>query len=96
MTGKELIIYILKNNLENEDIFKDGVPIGFMSVSEAALKFKVTASTISLWYGMGMINGVDIGGTLYIPVDAVKKVLNQNEYYKLFKGHLLEDEEDDC
>ena len=30
MTGKELILYILENDLENEDIIKDGVFIWLM------------------------------------------------------------------
>ena len=30
MTGKELILYILENDLENEDVIKDGVFIWLM------------------------------------------------------------------
>ena len=31
MTGRELIVYILENGLENEPIFKNGKPIGFIT-----------------------------------------------------------------
>lgn len=30
MTGKDLILYILQNNLENEVVIKDGVFVWFM------------------------------------------------------------------
>lgn len=60
MTGKDLIIYILENNLENEEIFKDGKFIGFMSVEEAAVKFEVGVATIQLWFDMGYLNGVKL------------------------------------
>ena len=39
MTGKELILYILQNNLENEVVIKDGIFIWLMNEEEAAAKF---------------------------------------------------------
>lgn len=39
MTGRELIIYILQNNLEDAEIFDDNLKSMFMSVEEAAVKF---------------------------------------------------------
>lgn len=65
MTGKELILYILQNNLENETIIKDGVFVWFMSEEEAAVKFNVGVSTIRAWYIYGMLNGIKIGDHLY-------------------------------
>lgn len=49
MTGRALIIYILENNLENKEIFKDGKIVGFISVSEAASKFNVGVGTVKTW-----------------------------------------------
>lgn len=46
MTGKELILYILENDLENEDVIKDGVFIWLMDEKEAAVKFDVGVATI--------------------------------------------------
>ena len=69
MTGKELIIYILQNNLENEDVFKNGIFVGFMSIGEAAVKFDVGYHTIKFWYEAGMIDGIEIGGALYFKKD---------------------------
>lgn len=38
MTGKELIIYILQYNLENEEMFEDGKFVGFIAEEEMAVK----------------------------------------------------------
>lgn len=65
MTGKELILYILENNLENEDIIKDGVFIWLMDEKEAAVKFDVGVATIRTWYVCGQIDGTKIGDHLY-------------------------------
>ena len=70
MTGKDLIIYILKNNLEDEPIFEDGIFLGFMTAMEAAVKFGVGINTIRLWVDMGSLDGIKIGDEIYIPADA--------------------------
>lgn len=70
MTGRDLIIYILENNLEDELVFKDGRFIGFLTVGEAAQKFDVGKETIWCWFRMDYIDGVLIGDELYIPSNA--------------------------
>lgn len=70
MTGRDLIIYILSNGLEDEPIFKDGKVLGFMTEVEAALKFNVGIATIRVWCDCDMIDHVLIGKELYIPVNA--------------------------
>ena len=67
MTGKELIIYILQNNLENEEIFKGGVLVGFMDEHEAAINYGVGVETVKLWYKRGLLNGTEIGNHIYFP-----------------------------
>ena len=69
MTGRELIIYILQNHLEDEPIFKDGQLLGFMTEIEAAIKFDVGVSTINVWYQLKQIPGFVIGDQLYIPAN---------------------------
>ena len=69
MTGRDLIIYILENNLENEPVYKDGRLLGFITVTEAAVKFKVGQSTIKALVEKGRLRGIEIGGELYIPVN---------------------------
>lgn len=69
MTGKDLILYILRNNLENEVVLKDGIFIGFMDENEAAAKFEVGVGTIWGWYSLGIIDGVRFGDCLYFLKD---------------------------
>lgn len=65
MTGKELIIYILQNDLENEIVIKDGIFVWLMDENEAAVKFDVGIAQIKAWYMCGMISGTRIGEHLY-------------------------------
>ena len=69
MTGKELIIYILKNDLENVEVFSDGFFTGMMDVCEAASKFGVGTATIHAWYQLGMLPGISIEDNLYFLKD---------------------------
>ena len=72
MTGKDLIMYILENNLENELLFdKTRVGqelLGFTTVMDAAIRFGVGVSTIQTWYKLGMIEGFEIGDTIFIQI----------------------------
>ena len=67
MTGKELIIYILQNDLENEVVVKDGILVCHMLMNEeeAAVKFGVGISTIKAWHACGMLSGTKINDHLY-------------------------------
>ena len=65
MTGKELILYILQNDLENEVVIKDGTFVWLMNEEEAAVKFGVGIATIKSWYIYGMLHGTKIGEHLY-------------------------------
>lgn len=71
MTGKELIIYILENNLEDEPVFKDGKFIGFVSTTEAAEKMDVGIPTILTWVMLGRLTGVQVKPGLYIPAESI-------------------------
>lgn len=75
MTGRDLIIYILENNLEDKEIFKDGKIPGYMTLSEAAIKFGVTSLTVYIWYEAGSIPGLQLGNMIYIPINA--KITNK-------------------
>lgn len=67
MTGRELIVYILQNKLEDEPIFKNNSFIGFMTVEEAAIKANVGVATICAWMFLGKIPYVKIGVHVFIP-----------------------------
>lgn len=70
MTGRDLIIYILSNGLEDEPVFKDEKFIGFMTASEAAAKMNVGLPTICVWVAQKRLEGVRIGDTIYIPANS--------------------------
>ena len=70
MTGRELMIYILQNHLEDEPIFENGKIVGFINEQEAALKFGVGTATIRVWANCGMIPAIVIADRIYIPAKA--------------------------
>lgn len=73
MTGRDLIVYILENGLENEPVFDNGKFVGFISVGEAGVKFGTGEASIWAYYAMDMLEGYLIGGELYIPATAELK-----------------------
>lgn len=70
MTGRDWIIYILKNNLEDEPLFKDGKLIGFIKASEFAERWDVGVETVRLWVTLEYVDGLFIYDELYIPHNA--------------------------
>lgn len=83
MTGRDLIIYILTNGLEDEPIIEDGTIVmknlGFMPLDEAALKLKVGFSTIISLLMRGDITGSRIGGKTYILTSSIQPLLDKTE-----------------
>ncbi len=72
MTGRDLIVYILANNLENEPVFKDGRFIGFITAGEVAEKMNVGIATIWAWVAQGRLEGVyfkTLKDDIYIPAN---------------------------
>jgi hypothetical protein len=69
MTGRDLILYILMNNLEDEPVFEEGKFIGFVTDVEAAEKLGVGTATIRVWINQGLLDGVRINDNLYIRAD---------------------------
>ena len=69
MTGRDLIVYILQNDLEDEPIVQDGKFIGFITVVEAAKKANVGMATVLAWAVEGLISYVIVGHTIYIPAN---------------------------
>lgn len=65
MTGRELIFYIMQNNLEDEVVLKDGFFVGFMDENEAAVKLGVGVETIKAWYSLNWLDGFKVGEKLY-------------------------------
>lgn len=78
ITGKDLIMYILTHDLEDEVLFvckDDGSLIGFMSDIEAAEKFNVGLATIYAWVDMGLLGHIKLNNTVYIPENAERPLM---------------------
>lgn len=62
MTGKEMIIYILKHNLENEKLTLDNL---FLTETQMAVKLGTGIFTARAMYEFGAIEGIKIGDSIY-------------------------------
>lgn len=69
MTGRDLIVLIMTNHLEDEEVFKDGKLIGFMDEKEAAVELEVDIDTVIAMYSLGLLPGFVFGDHLYFPKD---------------------------
>lgn len=69
MIGRDLVIYILENKLEDERVFENGTFLGFITPNEAALKLGVGVATIFTWIFRGQLEHVKIGSLYLIPAD---------------------------
>lgn len=76
MTGRDLIIYILQNGLEDKPVFGDGTILNFMSEEQFAAKMDVGVPTVRTWIAMDYITAVLIGNAYFIP-------MNYSEWCKL-------------
>lgn len=70
MTGRDLIIYILENKLEDKPVFENGTFIGFMTSTEAAAKMNVGIGSIYTWVALGMLEGHIVDRDLCIPANS--------------------------
>lgn len=82
MTGKDLIIYILANDLEDTPIYDNGKLIGFMTLGEMAEKMGVGISTVCVWIQQGRLDSVIIGGIVYIYDNSKVRAIQTRELLK--------------
>ena len=69
MTGRELIIYILENHLEDEDVLKPGETLEgriFIREDAAAVDCNVGVATIKAWCKQGYLDYYKHHGCIYI------------------------------
>lgn len=79
MTGRDLIIYILENKLEDKRVFENGTFLGFITPTEAASKMGVGVATVFTWIFRGQLEHVKIGELYLIPADCGLKYGDYNE-----------------
>lgn len=77
MTGKELIIYILENDLLDKSMFDCDNVVGLLSVSEAAIALGAGNATILAHIKIGTIDTVRVGKMDFV-ID--------NDKFKKLKG----------
>ena len=75
MTGRDLILYILANGLEDEPVFKADRFIGFVTAGDVAAKMNVGLQTVYVWIRQNKIDGFIFGDTLYIPANYEEKLV---------------------
>lgn len=88
ITGRDLIIYILENGLENEPMIKNGKIVGLMTTDEAAVKFDVGKATIDIWIRDGLIDSETVYYNKYVPINATDPRIGlRDRYMNLIKRH---------
>ena len=71
MKGRDLILYILMNHLENEDVIdENGVMMGFMTIEDAAIKYNVGVATVRAWINEGVLEGIKLTDFILVPANA--------------------------
>jgi hypothetical protein len=70
MTGRDLIIYIMENNLENMEMFENGKIPGFLTIADTAEKFGVGIATVEAYVKLDALPHISIGEVIYIPEKA--------------------------
>ena len=81
MTGRELIIFILENHLEEVSIFDGDTLPGLMTLDEAAVKWHSGRNPLKALFEMGKISGVIIDEKIYIHKNV------ENPFSKKGKDH---------
>ena len=71
MTGRDLILYILQNGLENEPVFKNGRFIGFVTPTDVAIESNVGIATVHAWIQQGRLPSTAVLEGIYIPANYV-------------------------
>ena len=74
MTGRDLILHIVSNRLEDEEVFKDGKMLGFKTMREYAVKTGFGMATIQALVDMRAIPYILIGDTIFIPNSFKEKI----------------------
>ena len=80
MTGRELIMYILENHLEDEPVFQNGTFIGYVSDAKLAEMLGVGVATVHTWILLGRVkDAIMIGDTMFVPTIYVMALCKQKE-----------------
>ena len=78
MTGRELIMYILENHLEDEPVFQNGTFVGYVSDVKFAEILGVGVATVRAWIMMGRIkDAIMIGDVMFVPTIYINRLKSE-------------------
>lgn len=95
MTGKELIVYILQNNLENEEVFKNGKLLGYVTIPQAAVGMGIGEAAVRALINLGAVSHVKIDDVEYVSAVDIQEYKSIDEkkvemMYEHFKRWLAD------
>lgn len=74
MLGRDLIIYILQNNLEDADVFNEDFFKHFPTIESVSVRCNVGPATVKAWVDAGYLSGFKINGQVYIFPDSLNSL----------------------
>ena len=74
MTGRDVILYILENHLEDELFFNNDSVIGLFNIYQAAVRMNVGPETIKTWFELKVVPKIQIGQTSFITVKDLEEL----------------------
>jgi len=66
MTGKDLVLFILNNDLLDEQIEDIKLNDSFLTIKEAAIKLGIGYNSLSDMIKLGLVDHIDIDGETYV------------------------------
>ena len=69
MTGRDLIILILNNHIEDVVVFEDLRVLGFYTIEEAAVKLNIGIESVKAQCSIDTIRHIKIGDKHYIYIE---------------------------
>ena len=85
MTGRELIIYILQNKLEDKTLLDEDRYLKLATEEEVAVRFDVSIPTIKAYQELGILNGIKSNNLLYF-LKTTKGDGNEKFYHICSRG----------
>ena len=66
ITGRDLILYILENKLEDSPVVLDGGFLNLMTVEQTAVQAGVGVETVLAGVALGLFKSIKVGKQIYI------------------------------
>lgn len=79
MTGRDLIIYILDNDLKDVSIFDEKFFSGFISVEDAAKRLEAGTATVMALIRMNRIRAFETSDSIYIFPESLEEYIKSQE-----------------